>query len=102
MQLHSRKLVIRCKLTDGWVSIHVMDNGPGIQKDLGDSIWLPGVTVDEDGTGIGLTIVRDMASDLGGRVLALPCGDLGERSSLLNFPVLSNDYYPRRHESCRC
>ena len=65
-----------------------MDNGPGIQKDLGDSIWLPGVTVDEDGTGIGLTIVRDMASDLGGRVLALPCGELGGAEFIVELPCV--------------
>ena len=89
MQLHSRKLVLRSNLSDGWVSIHVMDNGPGIQKDLGDSIWLPGVTVDEDGTGIGLTIVRDMASDLGGRVFAVPCGGLGGAEFIVELPCVT-------------
>ena len=88
MQLNSRRLVLRTTKASGWVSIRVMDNGPGIQKELGDSIWLPGVTVDEDGTGIGLTIVRDMTSDLGGRVLAVPFGELEGAEFIIELPCV--------------
>lgn len=47
--------------------LSVRDNGPGIRDISIDDIWLPGQTTKPGGTGIGLTIVRDEASDLGGR-----------------------------------
>jgi C4-dicarboxylate-specific signal transduction histidine kinase len=42
-----------------------------------DEIWLPGRTTFPDGTGLGLTIVRDSVEEFGGRATAIAQGELG-------------------------
>ena len=68
------------------VLIGVLDNGPGIQAKLADRIWLPGVTSDENGTGLGLTIVRDTVAELGGSAEAIPAGELGGAEFIIKLP----------------
>ena len=57
VHIANRRLLVRTSVTSDRVLINVLDSGPGISVRLGDSIWLPGVTSDENGTGLGLTIV---------------------------------------------
>ena len=85
-RLADRRLVVRTAVTSDHVFIVVLDSGPGIQRRLVDRIWLPGVTSDENGTGLGLTIVRDTVSELGGRVNAVPNGELGGAEFLIELP----------------
>ncbi|MCY3959463.1 MAG: ATP-binding protein [Chloroflexi bacterium] len=87
-QPSSRRIVVRTILLNDNVLISVLDNGPGIPPQLADSIWLPGVTSDENGTGMGLTIVRDTATDLGGRAKAIQSGELGGAEFLIELPRL--------------
>jgi len=47
---------------EGRVAIDVVDNGPGIAEDLGDKIFVPFFTTKRQGSGIGLTIVRHIAT----------------------------------------
>ena len=72
-----RVLVIRTETDGTTVTIRVLDNGPGVPRNMEDRIWLPGVTSDENGTGLGLTIVRDTVSELGGAVKVIAQGELG-------------------------
>ena len=76
LPLCERKLAVRTSVTYDQVLIVVSDNGPGIPQHLGERIWLPGVTSDENGTGLGLTIVRDSVSELGGSAQAISDGTL--------------------------
>ncbi len=46
----------------------VRDNGPGVPDDLRDKIFTPFFTTREQGTGLGLAFVRDIARDHGGQV----------------------------------
>ncbi|MFC8451778.1 ATP-binding protein [Kitasatospora sp. NPDC057223] len=55
----------------------VADSGPGIINIKIDDIWIPGETTRPNGTGMGLTIVRDIVSDLLGQVTVTPHGRLG-------------------------
>ena len=66
--------------------ISVLDSGPGVQARLGDRIWLPGVTSDENGTGLGLTIVRDTVEDLGGSTQVVLQGELGGAEFIIELP----------------
>ena len=66
----------------------VEDNGPGIQGIRKSDIWLPGRTTRKNGTGLGLTIVRDAAKDLGGDVDAVERGDLGGAVITVELPIL--------------
>ena len=64
-RLDERTLIFRTSTVTDRVLICVLDSGPGINTMPLDRIWLPGATSDEDGTGLGLTIVRDTATELG-------------------------------------
>ena len=81
-----RKLVVRTQSIGEWSVINVLDNGPGIPKRMSDRIWLPGVSSDENGTGLGLTIVRDTVLELGGKVESIPSGELGGAEFVVHLP----------------
>ena len=66
----------------------VEDNGPGIEGIERADIWLPGRTTRKNGTGLGLTIVRDAVRDMGGEVDALEKTELGGAAIVVNLPVL--------------
>lgn len=83
-----RRIRMRTELSDGTWTLTVEDNGPGIRGISTREIWLPGRTTRRDGTGLGLTIVRDAVRDLGGRVDALENGEIGGAVLLVELPVL--------------
>lgn len=72
---------------DRW-TLTVSDNGPGIQGIRKTDIWLPGRTTRKNGTGLGLTIVRDAVKDLGGEVDATEKGELGGAEITVELPIL--------------
>jgi nitrogen fixation/metabolism regulation signal transduction histidine kinase len=53
---------------DGHVAIAVADNGPGIALDQRDRVFVPFFTTKRQGSGIGLTIVRQIATAHGASV----------------------------------
>jgi two-component system, NtrC family, nitrogen regulation sensor histidine kinase NtrY len=52
---------------DGRVVIAVADNGPGIANDQRDRIFVPFFTTKRQGSGVGLTLVRQIATAHGAR-----------------------------------
>ena len=85
-ELDNRRLVVRTDVVGDKVRIIVLDSGPGIKAKLVEDIWLPGVTTDENGTGLGLTIVRDTVSELGGLAGVIPQGELGGAEFTIEIP----------------
>ena len=85
-ELGNRRLVVRTDVVGDKVRIIVLDSGPGIKAKLVENIWLPGVTSDENGTGLGLTIVRDTVSELGGLAGVIPQGELGGAEFTIEIP----------------
>jgi signal transduction histidine kinase len=59
------------------ILIRIEDNAGGIDGVSVEDIWLPGVTTVADGTGFGLTIVRDSIKDLNGTIHADALTDFG-------------------------
>jgi signal transduction histidine kinase len=53
-----------------------------------EEIWLPGRSSREQGTGLGLTIVRDSVVDMGGTVEAQARGPLGGATFEVRLPVI--------------
>ena len=86
-RLTHRQLVVRTAVSAGSVLICILDSGPGIDESLGDRIWLPGITSDEDGTGLGLKIVNDTTTELGGRVSVVNRGELGGAEFVIELPL---------------
>lgn len=72
----------------GRAIIKVKDNGPGIQDLPLTDIWLPGETTKEEGTGLGLTIVKASVKDLGGTIKAEASCDLGGAGFHITLPLI--------------
>jgi signal transduction histidine kinase len=67
----------------GFVSIDVRDTGPGIQPDERERIFVPFISRDNHGTGLGLPIARELAYALGGRLELESTVGEGSRFSLV-------------------
>lgn len=83
-----RRIEVRTHLHEKTLVLEVLDNGPGIAGIETDEIWLPGYTTRSGGTGLGLTIVRDVAKDLGGSVSVEEHGSLGGATFRITLPIL--------------
>ncbi len=83
-----RTLVVTTQVSESTLLVSVKDNGPGIVNLPIEEIWLPGRTSVPEGTGLGLTIVRDSISDLGGDVHAIAEGELGGAEIVMTLPLL--------------
>lgn len=66
----------------------VEDNAGGIDGVSLDEIWLPGVTTAQEGTGFGLTIVRDSVADLGGVIDVVGKSEFGGARFVARFPLM--------------
>jgi len=53
---------------DGKVFIVFRDNGPGIPEEIADKLFAPYVSTKEDGWGLGLSIVKKIVEDHGGKI----------------------------------
>lgn len=84
----SRRIEVRTLVAERTFTLEVSDNGRGIIGIDMDDIWLPGHTTRSGGTGLGLTIVRDSARDLGGTVTAESQGLLGGATLRVELPIL--------------
>jgi signal transduction histidine kinase len=83
-----RQIFIKTIVEESVLSIIVSDNGPGIKGINIRDIWLPGETTNQNGTGLGLTIVRDAVLDLGGKVSANANGAFGGAEFIIEIPIL--------------
>lgn len=71
------------------IAISILDNGTGIEPELINKIFLPGVTARPDGHGLGLPISRMIAGLLGGAIEINGRGELGGAEVILRLPLES-------------
>jgi signal transduction histidine kinase len=83
-----RIIKIKTEIFDDVLQLRVQDNGNGIVGVPKEDTWLPGVTTRANGTGLGLTIVRDTVSDLGGTVAVNETCSLGGAEFIIDIPIL--------------
>jgi signal transduction histidine kinase len=84
-------VIVRSSASAGTCVISVLDSGPGIQGLRLADIWLPGKSTTPGGTGLGLTIVKDAAEELGGAAAANPQGELGGAEFIISLPIMGGD-----------
>jgi signal transduction histidine kinase len=68
------------------VRVRVVDEGPGIHRQLWDHIFDFGFTTKKAGVGLGLTVSRQVATSLGGRLTVEESHILWGTSFLLELP----------------
>ncbi len=83
-----RQIVVRTERNGSGLLLRVLDNGPGIDGLPLNDIWLPGQSTTPGGTGLGLTIVKDAVTELGGTVEAKARGELGGAEFTVELPLL--------------
>lgn len=83
-----RMIDVRTIESEDTLTIHLNDNAGGFIDIEPKDIWLPGETTYEDGTGLGLTIVRDTVQELGGRVRAAGQEELGGAHFAITLPII--------------
>jgi signal transduction histidine kinase/predicted RNA-binding protein with RPS1 domain len=66
--------------------ILIEDNGPGIHASLWETIFEPGYTTRQDGSGIGLYVSRNLVEEIGGRLFVAESYILGGTTFTLELP----------------
>jgi len=61
-------VVLSCRKDDNCVAIAVQDNGSGLSSEQIESAFIPFFTTKPSGSGIGLSVARQVASALGGQI----------------------------------
>lgn len=89
---HGEHVVLKARHADGWLTVTVDDDGPGIPPDEREAVFRPfyrldtGRNVDSGGSGLGLAITRDIAISHGGDVV-LTESPLGGVRAVLMIPA---------------
>ena len=76
------RIDLRATLRFGRVAIEVSDNGSGIDADLQDQVFVPFFTTKRNGSGIGLSLSKQIMSAHGGEI-AVDSGKKGTRITLI-------------------
>jgi two-component system osmolarity sensor histidine kinase EnvZ len=85
-------VVLKARHVDGWLTVTVDDDGPGIPPEEREAVFRPfyrldtGRNVDSGGSGLGLAITRDIAISHGGDVV-LAESPLGGVRAVLTIPA---------------
>jgi two-component system, NtrC family, nitrogen regulation sensor histidine kinase NtrY len=64
------KITIKCYAQNSQLIIEVIDNGPGIEPEAIEEIFIPFYTTKEQGSGIGLSLSRQIIQQHGGSIKA--------------------------------
>ncbi len=60
-----RRVALRATREDEWICFRVRDEGPGFPEPRRDTLFLPGTSAREGGSGVGLAISKQIADYLG-------------------------------------
>lgn len=86
----SARVRVRALSEEGGYVLEVEDDGPGIPPKLGASVFDPYVTTKQDGSGLGLTIVKKIVIDHGGQI-EVDESPLGGARFRVTLPALGSE-----------
>ena len=72
------------------VEVWVHDNGPGLDEDNPEIVFLPGITRKPNGIGMGLTVASELVAAHGGQMKVDPIGKLDGASFGFDLPRVQN------------
>lgn len=86
--LHGRRgaITLRVGTSAGLAELRVIDDGPGVSKEMRRTLFEPGITTKDRGWGIGLALARRVVEDAHGGELALEFTEQGA-SFLVRLPL---------------
>ena len=79
------KITISCEIEEFKTIIHVHDNGPGIPMEILNQIFIPFFTTRKNGSGIGLSLSKNIMKQHGGKLLVST-----EPGKFTNFSMIFN------------
>jgi two-component system nitrogen regulation sensor histidine kinase NtrY len=79
----SGTLTIRTESTEAEVRLLAIDSGPGISVGDRERIFQPHFSTKEDGMGLGLTVVRSIVENHGGRVVVTDAPEGGAQFEIV-------------------
>jgi hypothetical protein len=82
-------ITLRTGVDDAFATLRVLDDGPGVARELRSSIFEAGTSTKTGGWGIGLALVRRVVEDSHGGELSLEATDRGA-SFLIKIPLHGN------------
>lgn len=77
LQGRSGTIILRVGAEQGKAEVRVIDDGPGVAREIRRSLFEPGVTTKRGGWGIGLALSRRVVEDAHGGVLVLEPSEKG-------------------------
>jgi two-component system osmolarity sensor histidine kinase EnvZ len=89
---HADRIELKARHAEGWLTVTVDDDGPGIPPEEREAVFRPfyrldtGRNVDAGGSGLGLAISRDIAMSHGGDII-LADSHLGGLRAILMIPA---------------
>jgi C4-dicarboxylate-specific signal transduction histidine kinase len=82
-----KEILLKTEVNDGFVTISVSDNGPGINENLKEEIFKPFFSTKTTGLGIGLAISRSIIEDHDSRIMILN-NDTGGATFSFNLIII--------------
>jgi signal transduction histidine kinase len=77
LQGRSGTIILRVGAVQGTAEVRVIDDGPGVPKEIRRNLFEPGITTKRGGWGIGLALSRRVVEDAHGGVLLLEPSETG-------------------------
>ena len=90
LQGRSGTIILRVGAEQGMGEIRVVDDGPGVSRDIRRTLFEPGITTKRGGWGIGLALSRRVVEDAHRGVLTLEQTEKGA-SFLIRVPLAPQD-----------
>ncbi|MEK7823879.1 MAG: ATP-binding protein, partial [Candidatus Eisenbacteria bacterium] len=84
---------VRAAADGGQAMVEILDRGPGLAPEVRERLFEPYISTKARGSGLGLSLVRDIAVRHGGRV-TLTDRDGGGARACLSLPLLEGDGRP--------